>query len=627
MLKKTISMFLVILLALSCLAMASAQTGIDIVEVEGGKVQGVATDVASVQLFKGIPFAASTAGENRFRAPQPVEPWDGVKVCDTWGDAAIQQPNCNPVGTFWGDEFYFDPEFDPPISEDCLNLNLYTPAVSSGDKLPVLVYFHGGGNDHGNASEMEFYASKLAAKGIIVISAQYRLNCFGFLAHPDLSAEDPNGVSGNYTYLDMIQALKWVKNNVAGFGGDPDTVTISGQSAGSMNVNALLKSPLAKGLFNRAILQSGFNMLINRENVVSDSSKLAAKEAAGKAAVDALADDQYGGKYDTDGDGEISLDELRAIDAQELRVLVKGSGQTVDGYVFTEESMNFMSSGALDGIDLIIGSNSDEMTSLMGNPNGTMDVEKFYTQQKNSLGELFDKYNFRELYPVNDPTDAYRLNVRLSSDSLLETNRITAEYFNANNTNCRAYTYYFNHTLPGRNEDFYGSFHSAELWYVFNSLRDVDGQRDWTDKDYQMADIISSYWANFVRTGDPNAAGLPEWTTSDSNHPGFMWFRDGQAGMATTQYDPAFAARNALYREQVMQNYKITDAELTMPPEPEKPTEEPTTEVQTTAPATTAKVPAKTGDETNPVGMLLVTLLFGGLCCCMVLIRRKHTVQ
>ena len=251
-------------------AFASEAAAVDVVTVEGGQVQGVESDTEGVKVFKGIPFAADTSGENRWKAPQAVETWDDVKVCDTWGDQVMQRSaaELNPVGGFWGDEFYFDDEYSPEISEAGLNLNVYTPAKSTDEKLPVLVYIHGGGNNHGHASEREFNASKLAEKGIVVVCVQYRVSMYGFLTLPGLSAENENGASGNYAVQDLVKALEWVKGNIAEFGGNPDQVTISGQSAGAMNVTALLRSPLAKGLFQNAIVQSGFSGLLTAEGTL-----------------------------------------------------------------------------------------------------------------------------------------------------------------------------------------------------------------------------------------------------------------------------------------------------------------------------------------------------------------------
>src|SRR5579871_237765 len=249
-------------LALACSLSAAAARPIDIVSVTGGKVQGVTSDIPGVQVFKGIPFAGPTGGNNRFRPPQPVVPWNDVKRADAWGAAVLQDMQLNPVGTFWGDEFYYDPAFTPRASENGLNLNVFTPAKDAADKLPVYVWIHGGGNNHGHASEMEFWATKLAAKGIIIVPVQYRTGPMGFLSLPELSKEN-GGSSGNMAIEDLVQALQWVRDNIAGFGGDPANVTVGGQSAGAHNTGVLLRAPAAKGLFHRAVMQSNFNGLVD----------------------------------------------------------------------------------------------------------------------------------------------------------------------------------------------------------------------------------------------------------------------------------------------------------------------------------------------------------------------------
>lgn len=480
-------------------ALAESAGPVDVVAVEGGLVQGVDTEIEGVQLFKGIPFGANTAGANRWKAPQPVEPWEGVLVCDTWGDQVMQQANLNPVGTFWGDEFYFDPAFDPAISEDGLNLNVYTPAKTTADNLPVLVYIHGGGNNHGHASEMEFYATELAAKGIIVVTVQYRVSTFGLSANTQLAAEN-NGAAGNYLVMDLVKALQWVNDYIAGFGGNPNEVAISGQSAGAMNVTALLRTPLAKGLFNKAIIQSGFSGLMS-----CTYSKLEDALAAGdQAIINAFGEEK-------------TLEELRALDSAYFMETPAANGKgtvydvlstgsyVIDGYVFTEESVDLTREGALDGIDIMIGGTSDEMTSLMGNPAGTASLESFAAGKIASFGE-----DYKLAYDPQDETEAYRLNLRSYSDSSFASYIVSALYANIHNDS-DVYTYYFSQALPGRNSEFYGAFHSSELWYFFDSMRDVEGQREWTEGDYALADQISSYIANFVKTADPNGEGLPQW--------------------------------------------------------------------------------------------------------------------
>ncbi|HOO34294.1 MAG TPA: carboxylesterase family protein [Thermotogota bacterium] len=555
---KSVGKFLTMLLILAFITTAgiSASNSIGVVSVEGGMIKGGPTDVDGVQVFKGIPFAGPTSGENRWSEPQPVVPWDGVRVCDTWGDQVMQNTNLNPTGAFWGDEFYFDPNFAPKASEEGLNLNVFTPAKTNGDKLPVLVYIHGGGNNHGYGSEMEFYASQLASKGIVVVNVQYRVSVFGFLTLKELSDESPEGVSGNYAVLDLIQALKWVNQNIEGFGGDPDSVTIAGQSAGAMNVTALLRTPLSKGLFERAIVQSGFSGFLTAEGATVYSS-LEAKEAACEVAIE----EAFGRK--------MTLEELRAIPAEEYltRKTADGtkslydaltsasSGYVLDGYVFTEESVDLMRQGALDGYDIMIGGTSDEMTSLYGGPDNIMPLAQFAATMENSYGE-----GYKTVYRPSDERDAYRLFLRSSSDRCLQQFVLSSEYAKSHNDDLNIYVYYFNHTPPGRNAEFYGSFHSSELWYTFSSLRDVPGQRYWTSADYRMADIISSYFANFVRTGNPNGEGLTNWEQCNASTDGaFMRWHEGSAyNVSTTPYPE----RDALNRVAILKSIGLSEEDV-----------------------------------------------------------------
>lgn len=540
---------------------AEAQDGV--VQIENGPIQGIPSDTEGVTIFKGVPFAQPPVGELRWKAPQDLEEtWTDVRVCDEWGNQAMQPANLNPVGEFWGDEFYFDDDYNPEISEDCLYLNVYKPENADTEDLPVMVWIHGGGYDHGHASEMEFNASKLAAKGIIVVCIQYRVNVFGFLALPELSEEN-NGISGNYGTLDQVKALEWVNRNIAAFGGDPDNVTICGQSAGAMSVTALLSTPLTKGLFNRAIIQSGFSGYA----VPGSYTTLEKKEEACQAAIEKAF-----------GEGK-TLEDLRNMKAEDFLAsdvyssLKSAAGSnTLDGYVFTEESIDLTRDGALDGIDIMIGGTADEYTSLAGNPDGTMDVEKFQKSMEDKYGDLYN----RAIYNPKSEKDAYRLNFRAISDGSLAKYRISAQLGKTRNEDHSAYVYYFDHDLAphdpaivgGRDEDFYGSFHSSELWFMFNSLRDgFKGQRQWTEGDHYLADTMSSYWANFVKTGDPNGEDLPSWEECTSDTDGaFMHFKDtkdGTAAVCTTKSD--FPARDRLMLKTNLDSLGLTEDDLLLP--------------------------------------------------------------
>lgn len=529
------------------------------VKVTGGFITGVASDEKNVAVYKGVPFAKPPVGDLRWKAPQNLDEvsWSGVRVCDTWGYQAYQNPNLNAPGGFWGDEFYYDGSPKPEVSEDCLYLNVYTPARTPKDNLPVMVWIHGGGFDHGFASEVEFNAAKLAAKGVIVVQIQYRVGAFGFLALPGLSAENEKGVSGNYGFLDQVKSLEWVRQNIAAFGGNPGNVTIFGQSAGAMSVRALLSSPLAKGLFHRAILQSGLGGYISNNTYPTLATKTASCSTAVQNAF-----------------GTTDVAALRKLSAAEI--LAKGTlssgSMTKDGYVFTDESVNLKRDGAFNGIDIMVGGTADEYTSLSGNPNGTLAVATFQNTLKTRFGAYYpnDETVFA-LYGAQTTTEAYRLNQRLSCDNVLAQYRLSAMYSNAHNQNHTAYTYYFEHKLSPhstdivgtRDEAYYGAFHSSELWYMFNSMRAVPKQRLWSESDYRLGNIMATYWSNFARTGNPNGSGLPTWSPCNANTDGaIVSFRHGDAKNNGSE----FAARDSANFQYVKNvTYRLEDDDLKMP--------------------------------------------------------------
>ena len=538
----------IILLAIT--GSASAQnTGqpIGVVTIDGGQVSGVETDVEGVQLFKGIPYAGSTAGDNRFRAPQPVTPWEGVRTADTWGDRSMQWSGVNPTGSYWGDEFYYNPEFMPPISEDGLNLNVFTPAASSSDKLPAYVWIHGGGNAHGFASEIEFYASKLAAQGIIVVLIQYRLGPFAYLTTEEMNEESPTGVSANHSVQDMVAALEWVKANIAEFGGDPESVTIGGQSAGASNVVTLLRSPVAKGLFHRAVIESTTGNFL--------PSKIPTVQEQQAKNVGVL--EEIFGK-------PMSVEDLRAIPADDFFTEKVGDellyyalrtatgGLVTDGVTLTEESMDLLRPGALDGIDIMIGSVSDERTSNGGDPDGVMTDSEFEEAMTKVYGDTY-----KAVYEPSDPQNAYRLNLRAVSDYRFQAALVSAEYAKAHN-DANVFAFYFNHAPPGRNAEFYGSGHSSDLWYFFNSMREWDGQRHWTDADYRMGETMSTYLANFVKNGDPNGDGLPVWP-QPTDGPAFVRFADGYSYPVT---GTPYVERDAINRAAVLSANGLTETAI-----------------------------------------------------------------
>jgi para-nitrobenzyl esterase len=527
----------------------AAAEPIDVVSVTGGKVQGIPTEIPGIQVFKGIPFAGSTGGANRFAPPKPPAPWEGVKKADRWGDAVLQDMLLNPPGTFWGDEFYTNAAFTPKASENGLNLNLFTPAKDSAAKLPVYVWIYGGGNNHGHASEIEFWATKLAAHGLIVVPVQYRTGPMGFLSLPELSKEN-GGSSGNMAMQDLIAALQWVRTNIASFGGDPNRVTIGGQSAGSRNVGMLLRSPAAKGLFHRAVMQSNSAGLVD-----TSFPKLADQAARNETAIN-----QLFGK-------PTSLADLRAIPAEDWIQKKIGSEQKsiydaltriggqyiIDDNVFTEASVNLRRPQAVDGIDILIGSTADERTSLDGDPAATMSMADFGTFMETTYGA-----GWNAAYAASDPTHAYRLMLRSKADRAHAVATVSAQYIATHNPHSNVYVYYFNQRLPGRNDEFYGSFHSADLWYFFHSMRNEPGQRPWTEQDHRMANTMSCYLANFIRTGNPNGSELPEWPRTGVR-PKLIRFADGQATAVDSTPHPV---RDAFNRRVVLTQFDLDEVSV-----------------------------------------------------------------
>jgi para-nitrobenzyl esterase len=415
-----------------------------------------------------------------------------------------------------------------------------------------MVYHHGGGNRHGNISEVEFNMAKLAAKGIIVVSAAYRLNIMGFLALPGMKDDG----AGNFAILDAVEALKWVRKNITAFGGDPGRITIAGQSAGSRNVRTLLSTPLAKGLFQRAIMHSSPTIMAQpgKANYVTLEDKMSAAAPVFQK--------YFPGK---------SLDELRKIpvgefynDAAktaEMYAVTSGMYAVIDRNVLTRDSVDLQKLGALNGADVILGTVADERTALDGAPDKEMEIPAFHAYWKKQLGEdLYKGHSFEKLYPAYTKLDAYRQHLKAQADLLLEQNRIAGSLLKGSNPASKVYVFYFDHAAPGRDREYYGSWHSSDLWYTFNSLRNEPGQRQWSPSDFELAEQASSLWANFVRTGDPNGEGLPAWSQSNrSNNGAYLWFAEKSTG--STSGSPYFGTsaegRNALFHEFQMKYYGV----------------------------------------------------------------------
>ncbi len=479
---------------------AYAQAIGTIVTTKQGSVRGTATPGVSV--FKGIPFAAAPVGNLRFREAQAPQPWSGILDGTKWGNTCIQPPApTRPIGVNQATDM---PD-SPPMSEDCLNLNVWTPAATAGDKLPVMVWFYGGAYNEGGGSMPFADGGNLAKKGVIVVSLNYRVGPLGFLSHPDLTAASPNHASGNQALSDSIAALKWVQANIAAFGGDPNNVTIFGQSAGACITAALTGSPVAEGLFQRAISQSGAWAGLT-------AAKMVTREAAEQRTVTAL-----------NALGVKSFAELQALPVDKLVALtaqsngpnaLRNQGIIVDGWIVPEDLSKTFADGRQNKVDVLLGSNSNEGGSFgFGPPPTVASWQGGAAQRWGTLAETG-----LAAYPVTTDAEAKVASTRPFTDGIAWFMHHYADTQAAAGKS--AYLYQFARTpasAPGKPNG--GASHAADLAYVFGNLaapREVPDNSDpavvsQSAPDIKLADQIMTYWTNFARTGNPNGAGLPNW--------------------------------------------------------------------------------------------------------------------
>ncbi|MBL4677815.1 MAG: carboxylesterase family protein [Mucilaginibacter sp.] len=466
----------VLLTALLPALNAAAQS--DVLQTDAGKILGTVGEDKSIRIYKGIPFAAPPVGELRWKAPQPVKPWSDVKACTDFAKSGIQSKP-NEFGVYTR-EFLIK---DEPLSEDCLYLNVWTGAKAVAEKRPVFVWIYGGGFVSGGANAPIYDGEALAKKGVIVVSIPYRVGILGFFAHPDLTKESPNHASGNYGLMDLIAALKWVQKNIATFGGDPTKVTIAGQSAGSMNVNSLVASPLAKGLFRNAIAESGANFIAGPFG----GTTLAQAEKAGVETAEKL--------------GARSLVDLRKLSTDEL-LKQFGGRPIVDGYVLPQSIAAIFAAGKENPVNLLTGWNEDD--AFIGQLKNAKDYQADAQKQYGTDADAFLK-----LFPGSTDAEAERSQINISRDMTFGIQNYSWANIQAAKGR-KVYLYRFTRRMPAT-PDFvkYGAFHTAEVPYIFNNLKFVN--RPFEAVDNKLADEASSYWVNFVKTGDPNGAGLANW--------------------------------------------------------------------------------------------------------------------
>jgi para-nitrobenzyl esterase len=451
---------------------------LDVIKTENGLISGTVNQEGDIHIFRGIPFAAPPLGNLRWKAPQPAQHWTGVRKCEAFGPSPMQ---ASPVPfSMWSQEFLIPKE---PISEDCLYLNVWTGAKSPKEKRPVLVWIYGGGFSSGGSAVPIYDGEAMAKKGIVFVSFNYRVGIFGFFAHPELTKESPAKASGNYGLLDQIAALQWVRKNIAAFGGDPANVTIAGQSAGSMSVNCLVASPLAKGLFRKAIAESGASFsrgMANLQQAEQEGSRIAGDLQAA------------------------SLADLRNMPAEELLKKAKGMYRPViDGYVIPESIPDIFNQQKENDVTLLTGWNENE--GLMFGPmKKAADFQHDMEKQYGAYAKTMLQY-----YPATSDTEAAASQLNMARDIVFGVQNYTWANMESSQGK-KVYVYRFTRKVPGRGEYAkYGAFHTGEVPYAYGNLKFVD--RPWEPVDYELEKIMSSFWANFITSGNPNGKGLPEW--------------------------------------------------------------------------------------------------------------------
>lgn len=487
------------------------------VTTANGTIEGEFDVKTNIQSFKGIPFAQPPIGNLRWKAPQPVSDWTGIKQTKKFGPRAIQPALFGDMG-FRSDG----------ISEDCLYLNVWTPAKSANEKLPVLVYFYGGGFAAGDGSEYRYDGENMAKKGIVTLTVNYRLGIFGFFSHPELTKESPNHASGNYGFLDQNAALKWVQANIAQFGGDPKRVTIAGESAGSIAVSAQMASPLSKNLFAGAIGESGGSFFPTLAPVPLAEGEKTGLEFAQKI-------------------GAKSLKDLRSMSTLELYQKSNGTSMgvfktTIDGYFLPKSLPEIFEAKQQAMVPLLLGWNSQEMTYRALTMGKDLSDESYVQKIKELYGDKSGEA--LKLYPAGTLEVTEQSATDLAGDRFIAYS--TWKWFDLHRKNSSqpVYRYYFSHPRPDMRDKNLeaglaggvikkdknipkapkpkGAVHSAEIEYAMGNLAS-NKEYAWTEDDYKVSETMMNYFANFIKTGNPNGDKLPVWPVAkDEEKPEIM---------------------------------------------------------------------------------------------------------
>lgn len=456
---------------------------------ESGLVRGIPAADPRITAFKGIPFAAPPVRENRWRAPQPAEPWEGVRDCARFGPISMQEtPGVS--GGFYDREWHVDP--DIPMDEDCLYLNVWTPAKTDQERLPVMVWIFGGGMTCGYTAEMEFDGERIARRGVVLVSVNYRLNAFGFLAHPELTKEAGEDVGTNFGLLDQRAGIAWVKRNIAAFGGDSENITVFGQSAGGRSTWMQVVSPMNRGLFRRAIVQSGA-----LDAGIARYPDLPTAEAAGEAFLSRL--------------GVRTIAEARALSARDVleKALTNTTyrwGPVIDGRFLPGTPAEIITAHLENDVDLMAGNTPDEVKGLRP----VRDWTQFQEKMEPVYGPWWEKLDSLTHVHSAEELEAFYHSVGFNTFEI--GNHYVAQ--KRAEQGKKTYLYRFCPAIPG---DDAGAFHSSDLWFVFETLAKC--WRPFRGEHYDLARRMCTYWTNFARTGDPNGLDndvqpLPDWVPS-----------------------------------------------------------------------------------------------------------------
>lgn len=484
------------------------------VKTTNGDLEG--TYESGIRVFKGVPFAAPPVGSFRWREPQPVKSWSGVRKADKFGPRAMQLP------VFGDMNFRSD-----GMSEDCLYLNIWTPAKNGNERLPVMVYFYGGGFIAGDGSEPRYDGESMSRRGIVAITVNYRLSVFGFMAHPELTKESPHHASGNYGLLDQSAALKWVKQNIAAFGGDPKKITIAGESAGSFSVSAQMASPLSKNIIAGAIGESGSLLNLNPTATLQEA------EQAGVA---------FGKSINAN-----TLKELRDMPAEQvLRATAKaGYGRfpvTVDGYFFPKSPTAIFEAGEQAHVPLLVGWNSEESNyrAILGQNKPT--VENYTTAVQKLYGD--GAAGILKVYNATTDEAVEQVATNLASDRFIAFSTWKWSYLQSKTGGQPVYRYLYSRPRPDMRAEMgnataglaggvvrdtaaakapkappaRGAVHSAEIEYALGNLP-TNRVYDWQPEDYKVSEIMQLFFANFIKTGNPNSLGVPNWPAVNNSKP------------------------------------------------------------------------------------------------------------